>query len=126
MLGFNSGKYDLKVIKKYFVTHIGTEDKVTSGQQARRDHVISTLNFKFLDICNYVGPSKSYEQWVKTYGSSQTNSWLLHEWLNSMNKLDHEGFLSYRALVLQTEKQVPLVTGGVQGLQESICLQSLF
>lgn len=37
VLGFNSGKYDLKVIKKYFVTHIGTEDKVISGQQARKD-----------------------------------------------------------------------------------------
>ena len=37
-----------------------------------------------------------------------------------MDKLDHEGLLSYWGLVLQTKKRVRLVAGGVRGLQESV------
>ena len=65
------------------------------GQEAGKNHVlvytIPTTNFKFLDICNYLGPSTSYERWVKMYGSSQTKSWLPYEWLDCADKLDYDG-----------------------------------
>ena len=65
------------------------------GQEAGKNHVlvhtIPPTNFKFSDICNYLGPSTSYERWVKMYGSSQTKSWLPYEWLNCADKLDYDG-----------------------------------
>ena len=65
------------------------------GQEAGKNHVlvytIPTTNFKFLDICNYLGPSTSYERWVKMYGSSQTKSWLPYEWLDCADRLHYDG-----------------------------------
>ena len=65
------------------------------GQEAGKNHVlvhtIPPTNFKSSDICNYLGPSTSYERWVKMYGSSQTKSWLPYEWLDCADKLDYDG-----------------------------------
>ena len=65
------------------------------GQEAGKNHVlvhtIPTTNFKFLDICNYLGPSTSYERWVKMYGSSQKKSWLPYEWLDCADRLHYDG-----------------------------------
>ena len=57
---------------------------------------MSTPNFKFLDILNYLGLGTSYEKWVKTYGSSQTKSWLPYEWFDREEKLDYERLPPYR------------------------------
>ena len=57
---------------------------------------LTTPNFKFFDIINYLGPGTSYKKWVKTYGSGQTKSWLPYEWFNSAEKLDYEGLPPYR------------------------------
>ena len=88
VLGFNSGKYDLNVIKKYFVTDIGAEKQVTVAKKQGRIMFLSPSNFKFL--------GKRYEKWVKTYGSSQTKSWLPYEWFDCTAKLDYESLPSYR------------------------------
>ena len=56
---------------------------------------LTTPNFKFFDIVNYLGPGTSYEKWFKTYGSGQTKSWLPYEWFNSADKLDCEGLAPY-------------------------------
>ena len=59
------------------MTHIGTEKAVTVANKQGKIMFMSTENFKFLDVMNYLGPGTSYEKWVKTYGSTQTKSWLL-------------------------------------------------
>ena len=96
VVGFNSGKYDLNLIKKYFVTHVGGEKTVTVAKKQEKIMFLTTPNSKFFDIINYLGSGTSYEKWVKTYGSSQTNSWLPYEWFNSSDKLDYEGLPPYR------------------------------
>ena len=45
---------------------------------------------------NYLGPGTSYEKWVKTYGSTQTKSWLPYKWFTNSGKLDYEGLPPYR------------------------------
>jgi len=66
------------LIKKYFVTHVGIggEKTVTVAKKQEKIMFLTTQNFKFFDIINYLGPGTSYEKWVKTYGSGQTKSWL--------------------------------------------------
>jgi len=46
--GFNSGKYDLNLIKKYFVTHVGGEKTVLLQKKTRKDHVLDHTQFKIL------------------------------------------------------------------------------
>ena len=42
MVGYNSSKYDLNIIKKYFITHIGAEKQVTVAKKQGRIMFLST------------------------------------------------------------------------------------
>ena len=92
---FNCSLYDLNMIKTYFVTHLSTESQVVVAQKQGKITFISTPNFKFLDITNYLGPGTSYAQWVKMYAKGQTKSWLPYKWFTSVDQLDCEGLLPY-------------------------------
>ena len=45
MVGFNSGKYDLNLIKKYFVTQVGGEKAVTVAKKQEKIMFLPTPNF---------------------------------------------------------------------------------
>ena len=93
VVGFNSGRYDLNLIRKYFITHLGQENGVLSGEKQGRIIYINTPHFKFLDITNYLSPGISYNKWVKMYGANQAKSWLPYECFDSADKLDYKAFL---------------------------------
>ena len=50
VVGFNSGKYDLHLIRKHFVSHLGKEDSVFAAEKNGRIMFLSTPSFKFLDV----------------------------------------------------------------------------
>jgi len=96
VLGFNSGKYDLNLIKKHFVEKLAETDKrVAVAKKGGKTMFMHTQDFRFLDIINYVGPGTSYEKWVKAYGSEGEKSWFPYEWFDSPEKLDHPGLPEY-------------------------------
>ena len=92
VIGFNSGRYDLNLIRKYFISHLGQE-KVDSGEKQGQIMYMKTPQFVFLDVINYLAPGITYDKWVKTYGAKQTKSWLPYEWFDSADKLDYKGLL---------------------------------
>ena len=97
VVGFNSGHYDLKLIRKYFVP-VMTEDKgIFAAEKNGRIMFINTPNFKFLDIMNYLAPGITYEKWVKTYGATLSKSCLPYEWFDSPDKLDYPRLPPYFA-----------------------------
>ena len=52
---------------------IGTEKSVTVAKNQGKIMFMSTENFKFLDILNYLDPRTKYEKWVKTYKLPRQN-----------------------------------------------------
>ena len=90
VIGFNSGRYDLNLIRKYFISHFGQEN-VSSGEKQGQIMYMKTPHFVFLDVINYLAPGITYDKWVKTYGAKQTKSWLPYEWFDSADKLDYKG-----------------------------------
>ena len=67
VIGFNPGHYDLYLIRKYFVFHLGQETGVFAGEKNGRIMFINTgPHYKFLDMMNYVSPGTSYDKWVKS------------------------------------------------------------
>ena len=94
VLGFNFGHYDMKLIRKYFVTHLAQENGVVAAEKEGRIMFIKTPRYNFLDIMNYMAGT-TYDKWVKTYGAKQTKSWLPYEWFDSPDKLDYPGIPSY-------------------------------
>ena len=91
VLGFNSGHYDLKLIRKYFVPLMAQDRGVYAAEKNGRIMFINTPKFKFLDVMNYLAPGITYDKWVKTYGATLAKSWLPYEWFDSADKLDYLG-----------------------------------
>ena len=97
VVGFNSGHYDLKLIRQYFVPLMTQDSDVFAAEKNGRIMFINTPKFKLLDVLNYLAPGITYDKWVKTYGATLPKSWLPYEWLDSPDKLDFPGLPPYLA-----------------------------
>ena len=67
VVGFNSGHYDLKLIRKYFVPVMAQGKGIFAAEKNGRIMFINTPKFKFLDVMIYLAPGITYDKWVKTY-----------------------------------------------------------
>ena len=97
VLGFNSGHYDLKLIRQHFIPLLAQDPGTFAAEKNGRIMFINTPKFKFLDVLNYLGPGITYEKWVKTYGATLAKSWLPYEWFDSPDKLAFPGLPPYMA-----------------------------
>ena len=98
VLGFNSGKYNLNLIKEHFVNKItNTAKNIKVAKKANQTMFLLTPHFRFLDVMNYLGPGTSYNKWVKAYGCKLQKSWFPYEWFNNPDKLQHPGLPDYPA-----------------------------
>ena len=96
VLGFNSGTYDLNLIKKYFAEKLAdTTNKVRVAKNGNKIMFILTSGFRFLDIINYLGPGVSYDKWIKAYGCKAPKSWFPYEWFDRPDKLDYPELPDY-------------------------------
>ena len=95
VVGFNSGHYDLNLIKEHFVEELADLGNVHVGKKANTTMFIKTPTLLFLDIINYLGPGKGYDSWIKASGASAQKAWLPYEWLDSPDKLDYLGLPDY-------------------------------
>ncbi|EGZ07855.1 hypothetical protein PHYSODRAFT_339760 [Phytophthora sojae] len=66
VLGFNSGRYDINLIKADLFAVIGT-DNITSVIKNPSYMCIATSDMKMLDISNYVPAGTSYAKYLLTY-----------------------------------------------------------
>ena len=61
VFGFNSGRYDINMIKEYFVGDLAEISDVNVAKKGNSYMFLSLPNFKFLDIKNYLAPGLSYD-----------------------------------------------------------------
>ncbi|KAG3179897.1 hypothetical protein PC128_g15799 [Phytophthora cactorum] len=66
VFGFNSGRYDINLIKKDLFAVIGT-DNIKSVIKNPSYMCIATSHMKMLDISNYVPAGTSYDKYLTTY-----------------------------------------------------------
>ena len=91
VFGFNSGKYDINMIKEYFVKNLAIISDVNVAKKENSYMFLSTSNFKFLDIKNYLAPGLSYDAWCRAYGCELQKLAFPYEWFDSFEKLNHKG-----------------------------------
>ena len=76
VLGFNSGRYDLNLIREHFAERLSdTTNKVQEAKNGNKIMFVLTQGFRFLDIINYLGPGTGYEKWTKAYECTAEKSW---------------------------------------------------
>ena len=95
VFGFNSGRYDINMIKEYFVKNLAMISDVNVAKKENSYMFLSTSNFKFLDIKNYLAPGLSYDAWCRAYGCELQKLAFPYEWFDSFEKLNHKGPVKY-------------------------------
>ena len=102
VIGFNSGRYYLNVVKKLFIPYLLKPSKQDDNDAD--DEAVDEIRFvikrqntfmcfamkklKFLDICNYLAPGFSYDKYLKAYGCAQQKGHFPYEYMNDLCKLE--------------------------------------
>ena len=95
VFGFNSGRYDINMIKEYFVEDISEISDVNVAKKGNSYMFLSLPQFKFLDIKSYLAPGLSYDAWCRAYGCELQKLAFPYEWFDSFEKLNHIGPVKY-------------------------------
>ena len=93
--GFNSGRYDINMIKEYLLKNLTSLSDVNVAKKENSYMFLSTPNFKFLDIKNFLAPGLSYDAWCRAYGCELQKLAFPYEWFDSFEKLNHIGPVKY-------------------------------
>ena len=93
VIGFNSSKYDLNTIKRFFVPLLirNSDTEHASCFVIKRQNsfmCLSTDKLKFLDIINYLAPGYSYGKYLKAYGCELEKGHFPYEYMDDFLKLD--------------------------------------
>ena len=91
VVGFNSGKYDLNLIKPELMSYIALNYKDNDIYTIKKDNKylsISTPDLKFIDISNYLVAGCSYSKFLKAYGCEIAKGIFPYEWFDHEDKLD--------------------------------------
>ena len=85
VIGFNSGKYDLNMIKRSFVPLLISNNAAVIKRQ-NTYMCLYTDKLKF--VCNYLAPGVSYAKYLTAYGCELGKGHFPYEYMDSIGKLD--------------------------------------
>ena len=110
MYGFNSAKYDLKLIKSYLLPILVNERDIEPTVIKKANQFIS---FKFgdvqlLDIINFFGGATSLDSILKAYKVSETKGSFPYEWFDHPDKLQKTKLPPYDAFYRKLRSCNPL------------------
>ena len=99
VVGFNSGKYDVNVIKPHLLKKLKEELQFVVKKN-NAFMCLKTSHLKFVDIRNYIAPGFDYATYLKAYQCSVSKGFFPYEWMTNPDKLkctalpDYEDFYS--------------------------------
>ena len=108
VFGFNSGSYDINMIKEFFVKDLAEISNVNVAKKGNSYMFLSAPNFKFLDIKSYLAPGLSYDAWCRAYGCELQKLAFPYEWLDSFEKLNHIGPVKYEEFYSSLKGRITL------------------
>ena len=93
VIGFDSEKYDINVIKRLFIPYLLTpsEDEDESCFVIKRLNAFmcfSTTKLRFLVVVNYLAPGFIYDKYLKAYGCTVQKGHFPYEYIDDLRKLE--------------------------------------
>ena len=134
VFGFNSGKYDLNLIKSYLIPHLLNDKAVTPTVIKKANQFISFKfgDIQFLDIVNFLGGATTLDSFLKAYQSEETKGYFPYEWFDSPSKLDCSHLPHYDSFFSKLKNLNPLEKDFAQfekliksGKEESVVLREM-
>ena len=104
VVGFNSGKYDLNVVKKFFIPLLIHNNAAVIKRQ-NTFMCLSTTNLKFLDVTQYLAPGVSYDKYLKAYGCDLQKGHFPYEYMDGIGKLEDRALPPQAAFFSQLKNE---------------------
>ena len=104
VVGFNSGRYDINVIKPYLFSRL--ERDLQFVIKNRNEYkCVATEQLRFLDILQYLAPGYSYATYLKAYDIQETKGFFPYEFVTDLSKLEYERLPPQEAFYSSLKKQ---------------------
>ena len=97
VFGFNSGRYDINLIKSYLIPYLINEKEIEPSIIKKANDLVS-LNFgdvQLLDIMIFLGGATTIGTFLKAYNASEMKGYFPYEWFDTPNKLDEQQLPSH-------------------------------
>ena len=101
VIGFNSGRYDLPIIRQYIFGELAKIDTIDYIIKRNNQFLsVKTPHLLWLDISNYLAPGFSYSDFLAAYGVKEQKGYFPYEYFDSLSRLEetslppHEAFHS--------------------------------
>ena len=110
MFGFNSGKYDINLIKKYLLP-ILVEDKDIEPIVIKKANQYVSFKFvdvQLLDILNFLGGATNLDSFLKAYKTEETKGFFPYEWFDDAEKLSLDHLPPYKCFYSKLRNCNPL------------------
>ena len=104
VVGFNSGRYDLNAIKKFFVPLL-IHNNAAVIKRHNTYMCLSTDKLKFVDICNYLAPGVSYAKYLTAYGCELGKGHFPYEYMDGIGKLEDRALPPQAAFFSQLKNE---------------------
>ena len=103
VLGFNSAKYDLNLIKRVLAKHLNMHEE-TGAFVIKKNNAytcIATESLKFLDMSQFLAAGSSYTSFLKAYHVAEQKGYFPYEWFDDIAKLEYEFLPPHQAFYSQ-------------------------
>ena len=110
IFGFNSGRYDLNMIKSYLIPYL-INDKEAEPRVIKKANDFISFQFgdiQFLDIMKLLGGATSLGSFLKAYKASELKKFFPYEWFDKANELENEELPPYEAFFSKLRNNNPL------------------
>ena len=88
VVGFNSAKYDINMVKPHLVKALMEKDDIKFVvKKSNAFMCITTERLKFVDIRNYLAPGFDYATYLKAYKCTAMKGYFPYEWMDHLSKL---------------------------------------
>ena len=110
VFGFNSGRYDLNLIKSYLIPYlIRDKEQETSVIEKANDFISFKFgDVQFLDIMKFLGGATTLESFLKAYKASETKGFFPYELFDKPDNLDYPELPPFEAFFSKLRNNNPL------------------
>jgi hypothetical protein len=122
VLGFNSAKYDLNLIKQKVIKTLGLHNSQNDSFIVKKDNsylTISNDHFKFLDITHFLSPGTSYAKFLKAYDIPARKGFFPYEYLTDEKILEETELPPLGPCWWSSLKQKNLLDDGVNSVEHN-------